>query len=273
MSQRFVMPPFWNIVWNSTKIKQQWEPIFKKIREANHFTEYESVKRGKRNCDVYHVYPYTFDTDLQKVIDDELFYQPILKSQSYDGGGHIHYIADKLGPNTFVYGVVSNTKEGAEKFKEYSIPGNIDHKIVGQLLGYPDCCIDWFTDVWLEQKKVDPMYEAALMTKGHELHEDGSVTVYGPPELNRLSRYVGLSALPYYTCSFDCEESLKFASWWGELMKEYDEHAYDKLIEALSMPVTWSVDNYLVYVEHPLFRAAANGFEVDKKHTVHWKTE
>jgi len=272
INQPFVMPPFWNMLWRSTKIKQEWEPLLSKIRQANYFAEYESVKRGYRDCDVYHVYPYNFDTDLQKIIDDELFYQPILRSQKYDGGGHIHYMAKDLGPNTFVYGVVSNSKEGAEKFKEYSIPGNIDHKIVGQLLGYPDCCIDWFTEEWLTQKKADPMFETAMNTSGCEVDGD-TVTVSGPPELNRLSRYVGLSALPYYTCSFDCKPSMEFAGWWEKLMREYDEHAYDKLIEALNMPVTWSVNNYLVYVEHPLFRATANGFDVDKKYTVNWKPE
>jgi len=268
MSEKFIMQPFWNISWRSKEIQQKWAPIVEKTRHINSIVEYESVKQGFRKCNTYHLYSSTYDKDIEKIMNDGLYFQPILRSKIYNGGGYVHYPSDKLGPNTFVYGVVANDKESGDLFKEYSIPGNVDHRIIGELLGYPKCCVNWFIDTWIGKNKPDPMYEVAENTKGVKKTDSYTLEVSSKPELNRFIRYSGAWLCPFHTHSLDCKDAIKFTDWWGELFKQQNEFVYDELIELLSMGLTWSVNNYIVYVEHPLFRLIANGFDSGEPHYV-----
>lgn len=262
--------PFTVLSWNSRKIKNKWQSVFDEVRRAGQFAEYQGVKRGLRKCDVYHLHWNNYDESIKKVFDDGLVWQPILRSKSYSGFGHVHYTSKELGTNTFVYGVVARNLEDAREFADASV-GEVDHGLLGQMLGYDDGCIDWFLKAWLEEGRIDPMYETALETEGHEVNDDGSVTVTGDPKFNRLIRYWGASALPHFTCSFDCPEAAKFLDWFWPLMVEYAPDECEMLLEALSMPMEWSMDNLIIYVKHPLFRAAANGYSWSEKLTVHWR--
>ena len=266
--------PFTIMSWNGPKIKRKWQPIQQKIQEAVNFAEYEGVKRGFRHCDVYQLDTDKFDWQIKKVIDDGLFYQPILRSARYHGFGHRHYHVKDLTMDSFIYGVVGDTYENAVKFREAGL-GEVDHKLTGQLLGYDGCCIDWFLNVWLKQKIqcADPMYETALNTEGHEFNDDSSVTVSGNPKFNRLIRYFSFQVIPYFTCSYACTNAEKFVDWFYSLMYEYAPDECEMLLEALNMPMTWSLNNLIIYVEHPLFRGAANGYWYPEKRVVHWKPE
>jgi len=266
------LKPFVVMSWSGPKIKRKWEPIQQKIMEAVNFAEYEGVKRGHRSCDVYQLDVHSFDWQIKRVVDDGLYYQPILRSAVYKGFGHRHYHVRQIDMNTFIYGVVSNTYDDAVKFREAGL-GEVDHKTTGQLLGYPECCTDWFVDIWINQRQVDPMYETALATEGHVLNEDGSVTVSGNPMYNRLLRYFAFQVIPYFTCSYECKESEKFIEWFYGLMYEYAPDECEMLLEVLNMPVTWSLHNLIIYVEHPLFRGAANGYWTPEKKVVHWRPE
>lgn len=264
--------PFTTMSWRSRKIKRKWEPIQREIQQAVYFAEYEGVKRGFRHCDVYQLDPDQFDWQIKRIFDDGLSYQPILRSRIYHGFGHRHYTVDKIDKDTFIYGVVGDTYENAVKFRDASL-GDIDHKVIGELLGYPECCVDWFLEVWLKEGCVDPMYETAINTEGHVINDDGSVTVGGNPMYNRLVRYFGFQVIPYFTHSYNCKESQKFIDWFYGLMYEKAPDACEALLELLNMPMTWSLNNLIIYVEHPLFRGAANGYWYPEKRVVHWEGE
>lgn len=269
MSQLEVYP-FTKLSWRSRKIQREWQPIMRELSQAVYFTEYEMVKRGHRDADVYQLDPNRFDVQIKKVFDDKLSYQPILRSKKYSGFGHRHYLKNQIDMDTFIYGVVAKDYETAIKFREASL-GNIDHKAIGQMLGYPDCCTDWFLKVWLKEGCVDPMYETALQTSNHKILKEGEVEVHGHPYLNRLIRYFNFTIIPFFACSYECEEAIKFSETWFKLMKEKAPTACEKLLEVLDMPCTWSLNNLIIYVDHPLFRGAANGYQFPKKRVVHWK--
>ena len=277
--------PFLKIAWRSEKIRREWEPIRSRIYDANAFTEYESVRRGLRSCDVYQLDPDRFDEQIEKVVLDGLHFLPILRSRRFSGFGHVHYEKDVIDEDTFIYGVVSNSLDGAIEFHDAGVtniakrikkwtpdemnPDGIDHDVTGKLLGYNKKSRDLFNDVWLTDGCVDPEYEIALNTEGVEV-ENGVATVYGNPALNRMIRYWGFQLIPYFPYSFTCKESIKFADWWFDLMVEYDEEATKKCHEVLNMPMTWSVWNGIIFVEHPIFIGAANGYYPTKKKTVVW---
>lgn len=145
--------PFTKMSWRSRQIEEKWEPIRERVNQACYFAEYESVRRGYRNCDVYDLNPNNFDNQIKKVMLDGLVYLPILRSKTYGGYGHRHYVANTIDENTFIYGVVARNLNDAIRFHDAGVtdltkrikddpainPHGIDHEVTGTLLGYPEC--------------------------------------------------------------------------------------------------------------------------------------
>lgn len=278
--------PFERLSWKSKKIEEKWDSLRQRIYDATGFAEYEMVKRGFRDADVYQLDPDRFDWQINKVMLDGLAYLSILRSKRYRGYGHRHYVADEIDSDTFIYGVVAKNLDSAIEFHDAGVtdvalrvkkwppeqmnPSGIDHDVTGRLLGYPKCDRDFFRETWLRDGCVDPMFEIAVNTKNSEITEDNKVRVSGHAYLNRLIRYWGFNIIPYFPHSFDCEESIEFAVKWFSLMREYDEEAADACAEILNMPMRWSLRNCIIYVEHPLFFGAANGYYTDRKLEVIW---
>jgi hypothetical protein len=106
-----------------------------------------------------------------------------------------------------------------------------DDDTVGKLLGYPQCCREFFKRYWVDEQWVDttwPMYEAAR-------------TGDGPMECNTLLRWLGVRLVPHLPCSFRCDASVvvgrKMERVWIEEGYE-TELAWVK--EALGWGATWS---------------------------------
>lgn len=272
--------PFKKISWRSKAIAEECEPLRQRIYKAVSYAEYESVKRGIRRCDVYDLSPHNFDNQIKRIFLDELFYLPILRSQSYGGYGHRHYPSKTINQNTFIYGVVAKTLDDAilfhdagvvevnQRINEYPTTG-IDHTTTGKLLGYPDCDIDFFNSTWLKDGCLDPMFEMAQNSQ-HEVVDTYHVKVSGNPRLNRLIRYWGFNIIPFFPCSFNCSDADKFAEWWFKLMKECDSEAAEACLEILNVPMLWSLSNCITVVEHPLFTGSANGYYTPEKRVVEW---
>jgi len=85
------------------------------------------------------------------------------------------------------------------------------------------------------------------------------------PMLNTTLRYFGLKIIPHFSCSFRCEESIIFAEEWYELMIKKDKQAAEGLLKVLSMPVKWSLNNFIIDVDHELFHGATNGYKSEYK--------
>ena len=278
--------PFVKFSWRSREIQDIWEPLRRRIYNAQYFAEYEMVKRGHRHCDVYDFGPNNMMDRLKRVAKDGLIFIPILISQQYGGYGHRHYVVDKFGDNTFIYGGIARNKEDAVKFHDAGVtdikqrikswerdemnPTGIDHDVTGELLGYPRCDREFFNNTWLKGGCLDPMYEMACNTENSDMLPDNHVKVSGNPLLNRLAKYWGYNIIPFFPHSFDCQEAAKFADTFYGLMKEHDEDAVKACYEVLSMPMTWTLSNCIIEVQHPLFWGAANGYYTKEKKTVEW---
>jgi len=175
-----------------------------------------------------------------------------MRSQTYYGYSHRHRPTKTIDENTHVFGVVARDIETAERYRAANV-GTIDHSIIGEMLNYPKCCVNLFNTCW-PKGIMDLVYETAQNTKGE-----------CSPFLNTTLRYFGLKIIPHFSCGFDCEESIKFAEEWYKLMIKKDEQAAEGLLEVLSMPVKWSLNNFIIDVDHKLFHGATNGYKSEYK--------
>lgn len=226
------------------------------LGEANrliHLTEYEMLRRGYRKADVLHVYPESFDQQMDQVVEDGLVWVPIRRSRRWQGFAHKHYPVRQLDFDSLVYGVVARDRKTAYKFREADMKG--DHATIGRLLGYPECAIKFFLEVW--PRHVDPIPEAALNTEGVEV--DGHVIkVKGHPYLWQGLRYFGPRVVPWLVDSYSCPECLKKAELWAKVAKSINDEWFDHALELLSARQEWDLDNGVAFVKHPYFFGASN---------------
>jgi hypothetical protein len=103
-----------------------------------------------------------------------------------------------------------------------------DDRAVGELLGFPKCCREFFLRAW-KGGSADP---TATMTGASEL---------GPAEVNPLLRWAGVRLVPHMPCSFQCVGSLELAraiafvaegNGLGPLLRD--------VLALLGAPTTWT---------------------------------
>ncbi|MCD6240385.1 DUF483 domain-containing protein [Candidatus Bathyarchaeota archaeon] len=210
-----------------------------RVSKAHHWAEYETVKRGYRKATVWHVYTRNYDKEVERIFRDKLVWIPILRSKSYEGFSHKHFITDKIDLDTFTYGALARTVEEAEEMVKAHKGQGTDHAKIGELLGYPSCCVNFFCKVW-DAGIYDPVFEIALNTDEKEVRSSREVVVYGHPYLNQATRYVGLRVVPWFPCSYNCEESIRLGEEvWAKIMREYDDEAFDWYMELLKEGIRW----------------------------------
>jgi len=256
------LKPFVKIAWNSNKERRQWREVIQKAGQLSFQVEYETVKRGLRQVNVYHIDPQCFDEQIEKVVEDGLVFLPILRSRKYSGFSHQHYPVEKLDINCFVYGAIAHDLETAKKFREASRNG--DHITQGMLLGYPKCCCEFFQNAWIKQKALDPCYETGLNTEGYNVNK-GVVHIEGNPLLNQMLRYFGLRITPFFPCSFKCPEAIKIGEQWFDLMNKLDSNTAETIKSLLKAPLTWSLHKSIIEVTTPHFRGIVNGYDCERK--------
>ena len=215
-----------------------------------------TVAKGLRRVYVYHVNSERFEESYQFLRENNLIFYPTNKSGCYEGFAHRHMPVKKGEPFT-LYGAVvkADDKEAGELFTKYSV-GTTDHGGIGELLGYPGCCVQFFGEIW-NKKSIDPMYEAAELTDGMQKKDD-VVSVQTHPYCNNMLRYFGIRITPHLTCSMKCKKTIKWGKQWFEVMEEIDEEAAGWAKELLSMPLTWDCYKGIAIIDTPIFRGVTN---------------
>lgn len=123
-----------------------------------------------------------------------------------------------------------------------------DDAKVGELLGFPACCREFFDRVWKQAGVVDttwPMYAAT-----------GSAD--GPPEANILLRWLNVRLVPHLPCSASCEATAGL----GRKMADVGErHGYAQEVawirEMLAWPVEWTALHGIAEIRYPVAKVSA----------------
>uniref|UniRef100_A0A6M3LYH2 Uncharacterized protein n=1 Tax=viral metagenome TaxID=1070528 RepID=A0A6M3LYH2_9ZZZZ len=269
-----IAPQTRKVYWNKD-LEALWEPRIKRVRKLYSDAELATVVTGMRRVYVYHVNSERFDQSYDFLRRNDLVFFPTNKSAVYSGFSHRHLPVKRGTPYT-LYGaaVKHDDQEAGELFTKYSTGDLTDHTGIGELLGYPTCCTEFFNETW-SHKSIDPIYEAAIETPdAREI--DNVIEVSCHPYCNNMLRYFGIRITPHLTCSMQCEETIKWGEEWIEIMRQIDDEATDWVIELLSMPLTWDCYKGVAIIDTPLFRGVTNSdMTMEKKmvRNLEWKQE
>jgi len=124
---------------------------------------------------------------------------------------------------------IAKSKDIAQKAKAYE--QSLNYKKFGEVLGYPDCCIEFFVKnkPEEEQKKNDYVMPAL---------ENSSDYVF-PYQNNVFVRYFDLAIVSHVPHSFSCGRSSIIAEKNLELLREKEKRIYDHAINLMKSAVIY----------------------------------
>lgn len=269
MQAEFEIEPFTRIAWKTKAGKDIWNDRILRISNTYSNAEYEMLKQGYRKAHTSHIDINNLPQMLEKLDRDDLIFTPVAKSAYYQGFSHKHRTPKPDEP-FYWYGVVTKTYEDGQKFK-MSEREKGNHSVIGELLGYPECCRNYFEKVWT-QGYYDPVWQTAEETEGVKVKETETAFIAeikdGFPESNQTLRYFGVRVVSHFPCSFKCKETKKLSKIWLKVMHQIDREAADWAIELLSAPMEWDSYHGIVKVNTPWFVGITHTYPYVEKNRI-----
>lgn len=203
------MKEFTRVAWAGTRAREVWEPRIKAINDTWLDIELLSVAEGLRPAAL-------------------VFERPGFK-ETLRG---LNLEADTVAPGRYVVvkrGTLMNNFQQAWARREDAL--------IGDLLGFPRCCIHFFDRVWNTEKKRD----TTLSMTG----------VDGYAECNILGRWLGVRLVPHLPCSFECRATHDFGQMLSKLWPD-EEYVWAR--EILSWQTRYSALHGVAIVTMPVVK-------------------
>lgn len=262
----FVLPDFTRIIWVSEQARNSWEPRIMDIKQAWNEIEWLSVVYGVRRCAVNVVKPEDLVTRTAQWAGHGLHMLPV----------HMHGLSQHSYSSTlekykhgepFLYRIVIGKAHDVLRFREAWAKN--DGQEMGELLGYPACCSDFFSRVWVVEGHVDTTWPMAYATVNGSEQNGTCIEVSGNPHANILWRWMGVRSVPHLPCRFDCEGTIKFGE---DLLSVGRKAGYnqemDDLLKILSWPVEWSALHGIAEIKTPILKVCTRTDATSTKYVV-----
>ncbi|MEA3290781.1 MAG: class I SAM-dependent methyltransferase [Pseudomonadota bacterium] len=261
-----VLPDFTRTSWASDEAREVWQPRISRIGGAWSAIEWRSVPAGVRRCGLTSVAAERLIERTGEWAAHGLATLPVAMSAAAQS-----YASTMSTPRTgepFEYRVAVGRLQDVAALKRAMDGG--DDKAIGDLLGYPACCLKFFRDTWVDSAMVDTTWPMAAA--GGTVSDDGrtiEISAETPFQANILWRWMGVRAVPHLPCSFDCPATVEFAD---KLMAVGREEGFDAemdwLEEILQWPVQWSALHGIAEVKTPVLKASTRTDATAREFTV-----
>lgn len=150
-----------------------------------------------------------------------------------------------------IFAYISKDMELA-KLGKYLENGN-DTKRLGELLGYPDCCVDFFIENMDRQSKKNNDFILPALKNTDEF-------VF-PKELNIAARYFDFNILPFFPHSFKCDKALKTANAYLATIIDHNSTLAADLARKLNCGVIYTENAGVYLLEQPRLNGEYLNFE------------
>lgn len=260
----FTLPDFTRLAWTSDSAREAWAPRLQSITTAWAEIEWRAVLAGARTCAVTMVTPEAFMEDGARWAQAGLGCLPI-EMVGASGQPYSATSTPVEAGRPFLYRFVLGRPEDLVTFK--AAWDEADQAAIGTLLGYPECCREFFRRVWVDDAMVDTTWPMGA-AKGSQT-EEGVFEVEGPWQANILWRWMGARAVPHLPCSFDCPATVEFADRLVAVGREsgFGEEL-DWLEEVLSWPAQWSALHGIAEIKTPVLKVVTRTDATARRYSV-----
>lgn len=243
----FPVPEWVRTIWASEQAREVWEPRLQAIGVAWESTERASVGIVRDAC-LQMVSPEQLPALNQKAAERGLELL-VLGQQGVGGSYQARPVAVKDAPS-WGYRVALTTRAAAVDF--LAAWRDSDDERIGELLGFPPCCREFFQQTWVQGRWMDTTWPmVAAGATGHQ------ATVSGPVECNILLRWLGVRWIPHLPCSFECEATAAFGQRMRDVMSRGFPAEAAWMDELLDSPVEWSSWHGIAEIKTPVVTVSA----------------
>ena len=162
--------------WLAGDSRAAWEPVLERARQAWSEIELGSITEGLRGSAVVHLTPAELAIASRDVVKVGL---QLIILESSAAGARV---------------AIHRPELAAEWLRAWDAS---EDARIGELLGFPPCCVSFFEDHW--------------KGAGHSDVVPGMREVDGPWEANILLRWLGVRLVPHLPCSADCAATVTLA--------------------------------------------------------------
>jgi len=273
-----LLDPFATFNWRTADSRDHWDNM-EDMAVGSNEAEWLSVldDRADRKAAIIHMGRDNADQWLERVGEHGLAYRQIRWTAPYDGFAHESPQVDPHDPERLSYAVIAQNEDVADKMveAETEMAHHERHKTVGKLLGFPECCRNFFAETWYGDNMVDPMYEITCNSDNVEpiAGNKQNLRVVDPdPWNNVLYRYWGWTFLTHMPCSWDCEHSKEVAKTRGEIMADNGYRgAANDLWEWLREPMQWTSIAGQCQVKNKHMLGASGSSQYFSRKRIEWK--
>ncbi len=208
--------------WRDDQTRKMFEPVVASARNAWDEIEIASVP-GERTSALIYLDPPELPTATRDAVKYGLSVVPVF----FDSARRkLRCVVTSLPPKTWVDAVHAE-----------------DDRLVGQMLGYPSCCVETFERVWVAENRHDVVAEYAGLE--------------GLWQSNSLLRRLGIRMTPWMPCSATCAATLTAALRYEALARENDIDV-DSIARVLDLALTYDSRNGIAIIDTPLFRLSCD---------------
>lgn len=239
----FALPDFIRVAWVSDRAREVWEPRVRRLSRIWSAVEWLSVAAGLRPCAIL------------RLSEQRLAHlEPRWRALSLD----IARLSDAAAPLRVGLGSPPEVDELRAAWKHRA------HDAIGALLGYPDCCREFFLATSIQRSFADPTW---FMANGSSAEAGRvAVTVSGHPHANVLWRRLGVRLVPHLPCAFDCPATIDLGRHLLTVVDGMGGTAESNLFrEMLSWPVEWSSLHGISETKTPILKMSSNTDAIDTK--------
>ena len=246
----FVLPDFTGRIWVSEAARIAWEPRIQQIAVAWEQVERWSVVEKIRRAALLPISPEALPTYTSWAAEHGLVVLPL--TQVGAGAQYSSTSSPVVSGQPWTYRTALLHPDDAAEWSTAWSAG--DDSTLGKLLGYPECCREFFKRVWVDTQHVDTTWEAAINSadpKDNEVQIDED----SPWEANILLRWLGVRAVPHLPCSFGCAQTVVFARRLSALACRHGFCAPMATVkEMLQWPVEWDALHGIAEIRTPVVK-------------------
>ncbi|HYK05826.1 MAG TPA: methionine biosynthesis protein MetW [Thermoanaerobaculia bacterium] len=256
------LPEFIRLAWTSSAARAVWEPRLRRISAAWQRLEIESVRCGLRRCALTVVPAWRvfelgaalapdYDVATVQTLEANTAMYTAFETRPWQPGARLNL--------RVAIGRRDDTRQFRDAFARR------DNATIGALLGYPSCCIAFFSRVCIDDGCRDTTWHAAL-----EAGALGSTIDISPaPGASLLLRWLGVRLVPHLACAFDCAATAAHAAEFAALGRATGAATEVGWIEEmLSWPIEWSALHGVAEVRTPVVKIMTSTDETAEKRIV-----
>jgi hypothetical protein len=264
-------PNFTNISFKQEyeKDADKYRKLMSNIVEVFNRIEYLSVIEGTRDAHLLFIRP--ADVEHKRAEFRKYGLEIVLLNKEADNmsGNYGNHSLPWDGQAQFVWRSIVTKPELVSKWNDIWKTRERDvfmgEYLIGRGLGYPHCCSEHFTEVWMRRGGIDTTWQQAACTitnTSDYVEAENILGEYNAIELpettpiwaSNLLRWAGLKLVTHLPCSFNCTESKRIALENLGIATKYGYgYEYNMLCKMLDWEITWTAEYGVATIDTPVF--------------------